>query len=228
MSSLAVAAFLLAAHGEVKEMRLNPSLQTYVKTRAPEFNGINDKRKKQLDEVADFVRDHVKADQPVRLTFICTHNSRRSHLAQIWAKTAAEYYGVRGVETFSGGTEATAFNPRAVEALKRAGFTISGSESGPTDNPRYLVRYNETAKPMECFSKRYSESPNPKSEYCAVLVCSQADAACPIVSGASKRVALPYDDPKLFDGKPEEAQRYDERCQQIAREMLYIFSKVGQ
>jgi arsenate reductase (thioredoxin) len=227
MSSLAAAALLLTAQGEVKEMRFNPSLQKYIVARAAEYSGIDDKRKKQLDEIANFVRDGVKSEQPVRLTFICTHNSRRSQLAQLWAKTAAEYHGVRGIETFSGGTEVTAFNPRAVEALKRAGFTIKASESGPKENPRYLVRFNDTAKPMECFSKRYGDPPNPMREFCAVLTCSQADAGCPNVSGAAKRVALPYDDPKAFDATPEEAQRYDERCQQIAREMLYIFAKVG-
>ena len=35
----------------------------------------------------------------------------------------------------------------------------------------------------------------------------------------------PYDDPKAFDDTPAEAEKYDERSQQIAREMLYIFSK---
>src|SRR5439155_17018122 len=132
-------------------------------------------------------RGRVKAEQIARLTFICTHNSRRSQLAQIWAKAAAEFYGVRGVDTFSGGTEATAFNPRAVNTLKRAGFHISVAESEPSDNPRYRVRFSDGAQPMECFSKVYSHAPNPKTDFAAVLTCSQADADCPLVAGASLR-----------------------------------------
>jgi len=36
------------------------------------------------------------------------------------------------------------------------------------------------------------------------------------------RFALPYDDPKQSDGTPTEVKTYDERCRQIAREMLYM------
>jgi hypothetical protein len=79
---------------------------------------------------------------------------------------------------------------------------------------------------MECFSKVYSEPPNPKSGYCAVMTCLQADQACPVVAGAALRVALPYDDPKAYDGTAAESARYDERCRQISREMLYVFRLV--
>jgi len=161
----------------------------------------------------------------VRLVFICTHNSRRSHLSQIWAQTAAGRYGVAGVETFSGGTEATAFNPRAVTALRRAGFTIPEPEAGA--NPRYQVRCHAEAPPLVCFSKVYGDASNPRSDFYAVMTCSQADQNCPVVAGAAQRIALPFDDPKAFDGTLEEAAQYDERCRQIAREMLFIFSTVG-
>jgi hypothetical protein len=157
--------------------------------------------------------------------FVCTHNSRRSQLSQVWAKVAATYYGVPRVETFSGGTAATAFNPRAIEALKRAGLDIA--TPAPGDNPRYQVRYHDEQPPLECFSKVYSHEPNPKEHFCAVMTCDQADKACPNVAGATLRIAIPYEDPKAFDGTPQEAEKYEERCQQIAREMLYIFASVA-
>jgi len=219
---------LALTNEQAKSVQLTPALHRYVEVRAGEFDEIASERKKKLDEIAQFVRGRVAAGQPARLTFICTHNSRRSHLSQIWAMAAARYYGVTGVETFSGGTEATAFNPRAVSALKRAGFDISASETGPQDNPRYRVRFSETDRPMECFSKIYREPPNPQTDFCAVMTCSQADASCPVVIGAALRISLPYDDPKAFDGAPDEAERYDERCKQIAREMVYIFWKAAQ
>jgi protein-tyrosine-phosphatase len=220
MYSWGIAAVLLSV---VPQPGLNPELERYVQARAAEYDEIDVPRKQQLDEVAEFVRGRVESGKLARLTFICTHNSRRSHLAQIWAKTAAQYYGVAEIDTFSGGTEATAFNIRAVNALRRSGFDISVNAVTQQNNPRYLVRFSSGAPALECFSKAYSDAPNPSAEFCAVMTCSQADKACPVVSGASKRVSLPYEDPKAFDGTPEEAERYDERCRQIAREMLYVF-----
>lgn len=162
----------------------------------------------------------------MRLTFICTQNSRRSHLAQLWAAIAADEYAVENVTTFSGGTEATAFNPRAVAALRRVGVVIPEPET--SSNPRYEVRFSESSPrtPETCFSKVYDEAPNPQDGFCAVMTCTQADEACPYVPGADKRLALPYVDPKAADDTPQEAATYDERCEQIAREMLYVFSEV--
>ena len=204
---------------------LNPSLHTYIESRVTEFDSISPARKEQLSQIATFVKSRLAAGQPARLTFICTHNSRRSHLAQILARTAAEYYDIQGVETFSGGTEATAFNPRAISALERAGFSIS--QAVESQNPHCLVRYRDSGPSLECFSKVYDQSPNPKTDFCAVMTCAQADAACPLVPGAALRVSLPYEDPKVFDGTSAEADRYDDRCRQIAREMLYVFSRVA-
>ncbi|HEY2414134.1 MAG TPA: protein-tyrosine-phosphatase [Pirellulaceae bacterium] len=221
--SLAVLTTTLAADNSV---RLNPPLQKYIATRSAEFDLIPADRKDQLNQLAHYVHSRLQSKQPARLTFICTHNSRRSHLAQIWAQTAAAHFGLPNVETFSGGTEATAFNRRAIDALRRAGFDISSPEPGPKDNPHFQVRFAVNASPLECFSKLYNEPPNPKTNFCAILTCSQADKSCPLVEGASFRIAIPYDDPKTFDDTPDESRKYDDRCQQIAREMLYLFSQV--
>ena len=200
-----------------------PAVHTYVEKRASEFAEIPDDRQAALRKVAAYVRTRRQADQPVQLTFICTHNSRRSHLSQIWAAAAAAYYGIDRVETFSGGTEATAFNPRAVAALERAGLKITKRDDNK--NARYDVRFRETDQPLVCFSKVYNETPNPVKDFCAIMTCSQADTNCPVVQGASLRIAIPYDDPKIADDTQEERARYDERCRQICREMLFLFSQ---
>jgi arsenate reductase len=201
-----------------------PAVDKYVAARVAEFDQIPSERKAQLKKVSLYVQSRVKAGQPVRLTFICTHNSRRSHLSQIWAATAAAHYGVAGVETFSGGTEATAFNPRAIAAVERAGFTVKKTDE--TKNPKQEVRFHDAGAPMVCFSKKYDEAPNPKEDFCAVMTCSEADKSCPNVRGASLRMAISYDDPKVADNTLGEAAKYDERCAQIAREMLYLFAQV--
>jgi protein-tyrosine phosphatase/arsenate reductase len=199
-------------------------LESSINQRLTEFDRIPDERRARLGEIARFVEQRVAGGAPARLTFICTHNSRRSHMSQIWAQTAAHTYGVPNVETFSGGTEATAFNPRAVAAIQRAGFRVDVTGEG--DNPVYRVRHHEGAEPMEAFSKVYDQPPNPKEDFAAIMTCSQADESCPLVLGAAARIAIPFDDPKAFDGTDQESDKYDERCRQIAREMLYVFSRV--
>ena len=224
-SATLLASIVIAAEPIAGKADIYPQLRTFLETRTTEFDQIPAERKTQLKTIAEYVKSRVKDNQPARLTFICTHNSRRSHMSQIWAATAANYYGVSGVETYSGGTEATAFNPRAIAAIKRAGLKVEKAQDGK--NPRYEVRFKNTDKALVCFSKAFHEAPNPKEEFCAVMTCSQADKACPNVEGSSLRVAIPYEDPKVADDKPEEEATYDERCRQICREMLYLFSEVG-
>ncbi len=211
-------------------LALYPPLAAYVAARQAEYDRIPDARREDLEELSGFIREQRAAERPVRLTFVCTHNSRRSHMAQLWAAAAAEAYGLR-VATFSGGTEATAFNPRAVAALQRAGLNIAASDpstaGGPTTNPRYLARLGHEFPPLECFSKRYDAEPNPRSDFAAVMVCNEADKACPLVPGAAARFALPFVDPKVSDDTPAESATYDERCAQIAREMLYVMSRAA-
>lgn len=189
------------------------------------FESIPSDRKAELAKVAAYIRDCLSKVGVAKLTFICTHNSRRSHLSQIWAQVAAEYYGLEGVETYSGGTEATALNPRAVAAMQRCGLKIVADDPSAT-NPRYRVYTSDSATPQICFSKAYADPPNPSKGYCAVMTCSQADDACPLVMGCDLRMPIRYEDPKVADDTPFESERYDERSSQICNEMLYMMSLV--
>ncbi len=205
-----------------------PTLFAYVRSTIEsvlkEENLIPEERKERLKKIALFMQTKLAANEPAQIMFICTHNSRRSHTSQIWAQTLAAYYGLDGVKTFSAGTEVTAFNDRAVQALQRVGFSVAKSDD--QKNPVYSVQYGQGAEPIHAFSKLIGDATNPKANFCAVMNCSQAEAACPFVAGATLRVSMPYDDPKDFDGTPQETAKYDERCRQIAREMAYLFSHV--
>ena len=203
---------------------VNPKLSAYIDIIKEDFSKIPSDRIEELDKIAIFIQKQIKSSQPVQLTYICTHNSRRSHFGQIWAATAAAYYEIPNVKTYSGGTEASAFNERAVAACVRAGFDIAKTSEGK--NPVYNVSFAVGTEPLKAFSKKYDDSSNPQSNFCAIMTCSQADEACPVVKGAIARVAVPYDDPKEFDGTSQETAKYDERCKQIATETLYVFSKV--
>ncbi len=209
----------------VDAVRPFPAIAEFLAARRAEFDRIPAERRAELERLAEFVRSGSSAG--ARLTFICTHNSRRSHLSQIWAKIAADSLGLTGVETFSGGTEATAMNPRVVASLRRTGLRIEAPDAAAT-NPRYAVTYSDTAPPLVCFSKVYDSPPNPTSGYAAIMTCSSADQACPIVPGCSLRLPIRYDDPKAADDSPDEAAVYDERSRQIAREMLYAMNRAAE
>lgn len=201
-----------------------PELSQYIESVKSGMESIPEERKNQLKKIALFVQTKKQSGEPANLTFICTHNSRRSHMSQIWAATAAAYYGLdERVNTYSGGTEATAFNPRAVAAMERAGFKV---ENPGGENPHYKVTFADNGQVMECFSKKYDDPSNANENFAAVMTCSQADKNCPFIPGATLRVPIPYEDPKVADGTDQEAAKYDERCQQIATEMFYLMSQI--
>lgn len=221
---------ILIAYTMNTETKLFPELETYCKTLEGEFSRISEERKENLKKIAGFIGEKYKKGETVNLTFICTHNSRRSQFGQVWAKIAAGYYGfdLSRIQTYSGGTEATACNPRTVAALRRAGVKIEEVHqlSAPVtvaNNPRYEVRFAEKVPPFFLFSKKYDDEQNPQKNYGAILVCSQADEACPIVFGAEMRIYNGYEDPKRSDGTAEEGKVYDETCRLIARELFYVF-----
>lgn len=199
-------------------------INSYISDVVQQFDSIDDERKAQLKKLALYIKSKNSANEDVKIVYICTHNSRRSHMSQLWGMIAANHYGVEGVSTYSGGTEATAFNPRSVACLQRAGFKINQKTEG--ENPIYAVTYAEGAPAVESFSKVYTHESNPKENFVAVMTCSHADKNCPSVDGASMRIALPYEDPKAADNTPEESAVYDERCKQIAIEEFFLFSQV--
>lgn len=199
------------------------TLKTSISKLESDFNSIPSSRKEKLKKVADYIRSKHEKDETAKLNFICTHNSRRSHLAQIWAATAARHYNIENIETYSGGTEATAFNSRAVAALERTGFTIK-KQGG--ENPNYQVWFDDQSAPMICFSKPFDDPVNPDNEFAAIMTCSDADENCPFVPGAEFRKPITYRDPKESDGTDQETAIYNERCKQIGSEMFYMMSLV--
>ena len=203
---------------------LLPGLRPYVTEVANELDKVPVDRKVVLNQIAASIAAQLKADKPAQLTFICTHNSRRSHMSQIWAQTAACYYGLDKVQAFSGGTEATACNCRTVTAMRRAGFDIRDATTG--DNPVYLVTYADNRPPIRAYSKIYNSDDNPKRDFIALMTCSSADKSCPVIEGATARHAIHYADPRLCDDLPTETAAYNERCREIAREMFHIMAEV--
>jgi arsenate reductase (thioredoxin) len=185
---------------------------------------ISKERKEVLQPLIEYLQKKVNSNEEIRLNFICTHNSRRSHLSQIWAQVMAFQLGIKNVFCYSGGTEATAMFPKVSETLTKQGFEIQ--KLSATENPVYSVKYDKNQHPIICFSKTYDNEFNPKNNYGAVMTCSNADEGCPLVFGAEARFPVKYNDPKAFDGTDLQNQKYAERSLEIASEMFYVFSNI--
>lgn len=219
-----IVAVLLSAGIPNRSPGMEPKLDDAIAEAAAAAKKLPAERRKLLDPLAASLANDLKARKRAAAIFVCTHNSRRSQFAQIWAQTAAVHYGVQGLTFASGGTETTAANIRTVNALRRAGFDVKATTEGK--NPRYVVSLAKKKPTFEMFSKVYSDRANPQKQFVAVMCCSDADENCPVVMGASDRFPLHYVDPKAADGTDKEAAAYDERCRQIAAEMFYVLSQV--
>lgn len=188
------------------------------------FGNISNERKEILQPLITFIQSKKDNNDTIRLNFICTHNSRRSHLSQIWATTMAYRFGVKNVFCYSGGTEATAMFPKVAETLMKQCFKVL--KLSENQNPVYAIKYAEDEQPIICFSKVYNDDFNPKSHFGAVITCNSADENCPIVFGAEQRFPIKYDDPKAFDDTDLMDAKYEERSLEIAEEMFYVFGSV--
>ncbi len=191
-----------------------------------DVHSISEERKTTLQPLIDFVQQKASNGQDINLNFICTHNSRRSHLSQVWAQIASTHFNISNVYCYSGGTEETALFPKVAETLTEQGFNIF--KIADTNNPFYAIKYSDNALPIIGFSKKYDSPFNPVSAFTAIMTCSQADGGCPFIAGAEKRIPITFEDPKISDNTPEQSKVYAERSLQIATEMFYVFSKVSQ
>jgi arsenate reductase len=197
-----------------------------IKNTIADFNekNISVERKEVLRPLVNYIQAKKNQNETIRLNFICTHNSRRSHLSQIWAQTMAYHFGLKNVFCYSGGTEATAMYPKVTETLIKQGFQIQVFSEN--ENPVYAVKFASNEHAVICFSKIYCNDFNPKNNFGAIMTCNNADEGCPLVIGAEARFPIKYDDPKSFDDTTLQAAKYAERSLEIAEEMWWVFKLI--
>jgi arsenate reductase (thioredoxin) len=206
---------------------LFPKIRQHADLLTTQFDLIEERRREGADALVAWIEKNYHPEKPLPIIVICTGNSRRSMLGSTMGNIAAAYYGLPTIRFYSGGTTPSAFNPRAIATLKEMGLEVesSGKEAARgksgEENPIYRVRWGKGLETQE-FSKMYSDAHNPQKGFAAILVCSEADASCPAVEGASARIAVPYDDPKLYDGAAFEAAKYAERRDDMGRFMLSV------
>jgi len=185
-------------------------------------SSISDHRKDLLKPLHDYLALKIEQKKAINLNFICTHNSRRSQLSQVWAKVIADFYGIN-INTFSGGIEITACNKRTIASLAGMGFKINDPRG---ENPHYELIYHIKKPIISLFSKMHNDPLNPKGNFAAVMTCTHADNNCPFIAGAEKRISLPYEDPKAFDDTNIESKMYDQLSIRICTEMKFIIGEL--
>ena len=115
-------------------------------------------------------------EAPLRVLFLCTHNSARSQMAEGMVRA----WGGAAVEAHSAGTVATAVRPQAVAVMDELGIDLRSHASKHLD--RYL------AEPFDW----------------VVTVCDDAREACPTFPGARQRAHWSFEDPSAASGTDEE------------------------
>lgn len=201
---------------------MNPILENTITRFAQNPAPIADDRKALLEKIAAYISQKLQKGEAVKMNFICTENSRRSHLSQLLSAAVIRHFELP-IQTYSGGTKVSACNPRTIAALQRAGFLI---EKPGGENPKYKVVFEPNDNPIFAYSKLYDAPKNPQDNFIAIMVCGHADENCPFIPNAEKRFAVTFDDPKVADDTPEEVATYDERLLEIGSQFYYLFNLV--
>ncbi len=209
----------------VTGQRIYPKLQDYCIAVEKEFDKIPGERKEVLLELVEYILEAGSKHPSTQLLFVCKHNSRRSQFAQIWAHTAANYYKLKNIKTYSGGMDFTAINFRILESLKRAGFSVTAAEIY-SQNPVYLVSIGKRYPDLFIYSKKYDYWNNPNDNYATILCSKKLIDSGTHFPGTEKVLALPYENVEIFDNSSGGALRNDEICRQFAREMLFVMNHV--
>jgi arsenate reductase (thioredoxin) len=125
----------------------------------------------------------MEREQPIRVLFLCTHNSARSQMAEaLLAQIGGERF-----EVVSAGTEATRVHPLAIRAMDEVGIDISDARS------KHLNEY---------FGQDF--------DY-VITVCDSANESCPIFPGDPQRIHWSFPDPSAIEGSEDERYRAFER-----------------
>lgn len=180
---------------------------------------LSPSRERPLQQLAIYINEKTRSGKFAQLNFICTHNSRRSQFAQVWAFVLSRYLKLP-IQVFSGGTEATAVHSNVINTLLRTGFKVVKGEG--LNNPHYNLILDQQEE-LELWSKTFEDSSNPNTEFAAIMVCSDADEACPFVPGCETRIELPFSDPKVADNTAAMEETYLKSSTEIAEQLFFAF-----
>lgn len=182
-----------------------------------EVDSINEQRKELLRSAAATIGEEYAKKGSYQLSFVCTHNSRRSMFGQVMAHLAFQEEGLE-ISCFSAGTEETAVHSNTIEAIRSIGIDLTVIQEG--SNPVFQSLIGK--ENLVLFSKTLTHPTHPQKGFSAMMTCSDAGENCPFIPGADHRINLYYTDPKWSDNTDEEAQVYREKVKEIGTEMKFL------
>ncbi len=185
-----------------------------------DWTKIGPERKARLQGIADVVFK-CSVIQEVGVLFVCTHNSRRSQIAEFMLRVALARYGLQNIDVMSAGTIAAALHLNVIKALRTFDVDIRYELPWGT-NPFYYLRWKNIDAPCPpMYAKTIMQLPT-FAPLIAIMVCDDADRNCPSISGARYRFSLPYKDPKWADNTDDEQTIYIQKIREIGTQMHYI------
>ncbi len=116
-------------------------------------------------------------DRPMRVLFLCTHNSSRSQMAEGLLRSC----GGDAYEVFSAGTQPGSVHPLAIKAMHEIGIDLA----------------THRAKGIEEFAAASAMD-------LVITVCDEAAEACPFFPNARRQVHWGFSDPSRVIGSEEE------------------------
>ncbi len=201
---------------------MKSSIRNYCDKRISEFDLIPESRKKVLLQLSAYLR--YKETDPIDLLFVCADNSSVSIFSQVWAKVAGNFYGYPNVETHSAGIRQSNLAANIVYTLSSLGFDLF--VVGDEENSKHYFVFDQRKNTCICRSKTLYHYSLPTKEFGVISNHIEADKIIENLKGAELRLLMPYTDPKFSDVSPIAQQEYHNCSNEIAREMLFAFSKI--
>lgn len=147
------------------------------------------------------VDDRVDQIPPLRVLFLCTHNSARSQMAEGLLRTRSRGH----IEVHSAGNEPSRVHPLAVRAMKDLGIDISKQ-----------------------YSKSLMEFLDQEFDY-VITVCDKARESCPIFPGNPQRIHWSIPDPSAVEGDEEvRYQAFRDTALQLSTRIGYLLTIIRQ
>jgi ArsR family transcriptional regulator, arsenate/arsenite/antimonite-responsive transcriptional repressor / arsenate reductase (thioredoxin) len=136
------------------------------------------------------------ANPPVRVLFLCTHNSARSQMAE----GILRYHGGNRVESYSAGNQPSPVRAEAIQTMAEMGIDISQQRS-----------------------KHLNEFIGQPFDY-VITVCDQANETCPVFPGDPNRIHWSFPDPSTIEDPKERTRTYQQIAQELTRRISYLLT----
>ena len=137
----------------------------------------------------------TSVDTPIRVLFLCTHNSARSQMAEgLLRKIGGDL-----VEVFSAGSEPTSIHPLAIKVMKSRDIDLNTHQS-----------------------KHLKEFVGQNFDY-VITVCDRVREVCPVFPGEPKEIHWSFPDPAAIEGTAKTQERgFDDTARELTNRIQYL------